>query len=264
MLLAKRCYKKDNIKNGTIKLGTLHEYRHTEIQQIADKEEGVLRFKIFFEGEVKIKLNWFHTLFGEMYNFGPYPPILFPGTISAHLDVLNLVKPVGDSIIVRDSSSTITRQALNSFIFCMSYVRKTHECAAVLPHYDDYWYMTFNKAEHFGVGVGKILLEKIKKEHAAGNYILPKETNLDTLLLNVSRDIVTYTTRDIHITNQNPFDLDELVQQMSDMTFVKPPIPFQNEKEYRFQYTFLSDGNIVVPNVKFVILDASTLQDFIV
>ena len=46
-VLVKSCTRKYNVCNSkTLKIGTLHEYRETESEQIADKEEG---FLIFFD-----------------------------------------------------------------------------------------------------------------------------------------------------------------------------------------------------------------------
>ena len=270
MLLAKSCHMKDNLKKRkTLKLGTLHEYRETEIEQIADPHEGSLTFKLKFLGKVDIDRKWFNTIFSGAIRFGHAEenesdePIRFPGGFSAHIEKIATGNTTKDKIEVIDSSATITREALNSFVFCMSHIRKTSDCIGIFPEYDDYWYMTASKAEAFGVAVGQLLLEKIKTEHKKGNYIVPNETCTDNIEVYLEHGNVSYVPREIHITNDGSISLNDFMSKMSSMAFIKPPIPFEKEKEYRYQYTIVSEGKIIVPTVKYLILEAEQLTEFL-
>lgn len=263
MLLAKSCSKRNNIKNGSLKVGTLFEYRETEIQQIADKEEGYLWFNLKFDGDVKIQADYFNT-FNGLFRVGQVPGIKLPGSCQAQFIRMEIVDQDKDSITLRNSHIRVERQALNSFIFCVSLVRKMSDCIGIFPDYDDYWYIREQNALEFGRTTGRILLEKIKSEQANGNFILPKETNTKDLRMLVTPDKITYTPRDIHFNNTTIPTLGSLIQNMQSMAFMKPPVPFAREKEYRFLYTIISGDHIVQPIQKNVIIDSDQLQKFII
>ena len=264
MLLAKSCMKDFNIKNGTIKLGTLHEYRETELQHIADKEEGFLKFNIRFDGLVEITSEWFNTLSGNGVQIGSGSSILFPGSTSAHYEVLNIVPSSNGKIILRDSRATIERQALNGFVFCMSSIRKTKDCIDIFPEYDDYWYIPKMWAANFGFMLGGLLRDAIIERHNAGQPIVPKELSIDDFSVNARLDFVSYTPREIHITNDNKIELNEFMQKMSNIAFIKPVEPFEKEREYRFNYEIVSKGRIIEPTIKSIILDSTPLQQFVI
>ena len=263
MLLAKSCSTRNNIKNGTLKVGTLFEYRETEIQQIADKEEGYLWFNLKFDGDVKIPAVYFNT-FNRVLRVGKTPGIEFPGACQAQFIVMDIVNQDDDSITLRNSHIRVERQALNSFIFCVSLVRKMADCINIFPNYDDYWYIRDHNAIDFGRAVGRLILEKIKSEHSKGNFILPPSTNTNNLRILVTPDKITYTPRDIHFNNTNIPTLGELIQNMQSMAFMKPPVPFAKEKEYRFLYTIISGDTIIPPIQKHIIIDSDQLQKFII
>lgn len=261
MLLAKRCNKPHNIKNGTLKIGTLHEYRKTEIKQIADKEEGVLKFNIKFDKPVQIDRKIFNTLCGGQMNFGIGDRIEFPGDIEAQFIQLN-VDHNGEVVTLTDSIATITRWDVNSFIFCMSRIEDPNESEEMFPDYDDQWYIAFEDAHDFAIEMGKTLLSSIHQEYANGNLHLPPNIKIGDLQLRVRHGDVNYTPREILITNDTTFLLDDLIRQMVDIAYTKPPIPFQTEKEYRFQYTVVANGEIFAPHNNPMFINSSTLQRF--
>lgn len=253
-----------NIKKGTIKLGTLHEYRETEIQHIADKEEGYLKFNLKFDGLVELTSKWFNTLAGNAMRIGHTPPILFPGTTQASYEILNIVYMDDDKIILRDSVATIERRALNGFVFCMSKIRKTKDCIGIFPEYDDYWYVPKMWAARFGYILGGLLRDAIIHHHKTGHPIVSEDLSIDDFSVNLQMDFVDYTSRAIHITNDNKTELDEFMRKMSRIAFIKPPEPFEKELEYRLNYTILSKGRIFEPTVKSIILDSTLLQQFVI
>lgn len=252
-----------NIKNGTIKLGTLQEYRETELLHIADKEEGYLKFNLIFDGLVELSSDWFHTLAGNSMKLGNVSPTLFPGSINVFCEQLNIVKFTDDIITIRDARATIERQALNGFVFCMSRIRKTKDCIDIFPEYDDYWYIPEIRAARFGFMLGGLLRNAIIEHHKIGQPIT-EELCIDDFSVDVIMDVVNYIPRVKHITNDNKFELDELLQNLSNIAFIKPPVPFEKEREYRFNYTIVSNNLIIEPKVKFIILDATHLQQFII
>ncbi|WP_339231045.1 hypothetical protein MHH62_13875 [Pseudomonas sp. FSL L8-0168] len=266
MLLAKSCHRKDHIASRkTLRLGTLAEYRETEIQQIADRHEGTLTFDIKFKGLVNIEPRWFNTLFAGAIHIGSHdnePVYSLPGRSTVQVDHIEYVGPSMDLLTVKDSSATITREATDSFIFCMSSIRRTHECIGMFADYDAYWYVKSLHAHSFGKALGRILRSTIKERHASCNYLVPKDTCMKTLNVFLEVDSVIYTGRNIEISNNSIIPLREYMRRMETMTYLKP-VEFQHEKEMRFRYIIVSEGKIISPIVKSVILDAETLLPYV-
>lgn len=263
MLLAKSCAKKYNIKNGTIRLGSLHEYRQTEIQQIADKEEGLFRFKLNFEGIQKLKTEWFNVICGGMAHIGDAPPISYPGILKAQWQPFHLLSSNNKYVTLKDSTATVKREALNSFIFCMSHVRMMRDCARIFPDYDDYWYMKDVRAPAFGERIRTILKEKIKKDFKNNKFLIPPQTDIENLDVHLTHEKILYTPREIHITGENSIQAEDFIRKMYSMAFIKPPIPFETEREYRFNFIITSRGLIVPPIENSVILNSETLLPLI-
>jgi len=264
MLLAKSCMKAHNIKHGTIKLGTLHEYRATEIQHIADRYEGYLKFNLMFDGEVELSPKWFNTLAAGTAQIGPVKGIPLPGKTRTEFKILNIGHVDDQRIMLKDSHLVIERETLNGFVFCMSQVRKTQDCFEIFPEYDDYWYVNEVNAARFGVMLGGILREAIIAGRASGNHLVPESMPIDNFSVNLDMGPVQYIARETHITNKNLMKVEEFLEKMSAIAFTKPPEPFQKEREYRFSYTIVSSGRIIEPSVKFAILDSHHLQQFVI
>lgn len=269
MLLAKSCSKKHNPKiSKTLKLGTLHEYRETEIEQIADPDEGRLSFRLIFDGRVEIEKKWLSTITENAISFGTdsHAPIRFPGLLNAHFETLQIDNAENDAnkIALTDSSAIIHRESPNSFIFCVSHVRKTKDAVGIFPDYDDYWYIMSSRSQAFATRVGELLLKKIKEEYQKGNFIIPKNTNIESISIDIRHGNVSYMPREIHIKNEGDLTIDKFMSSMYNMAFIKPPTPFSKEKEYRFQYTIISEDEIICPNVKNLIINAEPLLELLI
>ncbi|KAF2393159.1 hypothetical protein [Pseudomonas frederiksbergensis] len=258
MLLAKSCAKQFNVKNGTLMLGTLNEYRETEDEQIGDKREGKIQFNLRFDGDVTISKQWFNTLQPGGWQIGDVKPINLPGYTAAHFHHVRTVGIDEHTVTLRDSSATIWREALNCFIFCMSEVKKTYECIDIFPTYDDYWYVNSLNAQHFGEMIGRTLFDKIQSGRASGNHIIPANVDITNLKIHMRHELVKYTDRDILITSETAYTLDALINQLRDMAFVKPTL-FKKEKEYRFHYTILSNNKIIEPLVNRLVINSEHL-----
>lgn len=271
MLLAKNCYAKDNLKTGkTIKLGTLFEYRETESAQIVDDGEGRHSFILNLDGVVEIDPQWFNLIFQGLICLGDHkhhPQIL--GSMTAHINKLEIVNSCAlnkhneQVVIVKDSSASIHREALNGFIFCMSRVRKMRDAVGLFPDYDDCWYMTASKAHSLGIALSKLLRERIIAGRQSGDHIVASHVSLDNLSIYCRHEPVSYFNREVHISDATEFTADHFMQKISDMAFVKPP-SFSTEKEYRFSFTIVANGFVVTPAVDYVILDAEQLVDWTV
>ncbi|MCF6764017.1 hypothetical protein [Pseudomonas fragi] len=264
MLLGKSCKKEHNIKNGTLKLGTLHEYRTTETEEIADKNEGMLTFNLIFDGIVEIDAIWLNTITnGAIALDSNEPSIQLPGKLHAHIKKMHVLYQDNNIMTIRDSEVIIQREALNSFIFCMSSIRKMRDCAEIFKGYDDYWYLMNSRAQRFGVTLGGMLLDKIKNDHRNEINILPNGTDIDNLKIHMEHSHIKYTPREIHITNSSTYKAIDFIKHMKSMAFIKPA-KFKPEQEYRFNYTITSNGTIIQPTVKSLYLNSSPLLGLII
>lgn len=266
MLLAKSCYAKDHIQScNTVKVGSLNEYKQTEQQQTADRHEGLLKFHLTFDEEVTVSKKWFNALFGGTVVYATPdnepPPKAFYETI---IEKLKITKVTDNHVTITDSAVSIETQADNCFIFCMSEVNRKEEAIGIFPDYDSYWYIKSQHQNLFGRYLGKILHDHVIAEHKRGNYIIPKETNVSTLETGYVGVPVTYLDRDIHINNKNIIEFDDLMHRISRVPMTKPPVPFAKEREMRFFYIMHSDGQLIVPNKNYAIVDATYLQQFVV
>lgn len=258
MLLAKSCEKQFNIKNGTLMLGTLNEYRETEDEQIGDKGEGKIQFNLQFDGDVTISKQWFNTLQPGGWQIGDVKPIYFPGYTTAHFHHVEIVDRDEHTVTLRNSSATIWREAPNCFVFCMSEIKKTHECIGIFPKYDDYWYVNSLNAKSFGVMIGRTLFDKIKSGRDSANHVIPANVDISNLKIHMRHELVKYTDRDLHVTNETAFTLDALTDHLRDMAFLKP-VRFKKEREYRFHYTILSNNKIIQPLFKQLVISSEHL-----
>ncbi|WP_177339436.1 hypothetical protein, partial [Pseudomonas sp. NBRC 111142] len=174
-----------------------------------------------------------------------------------------LVESDEETVTLKDSKAVIERKSLNGFVYCMSLVRKSRDCIGIFPEYDDAWFLPESRALNFGVLLGGMLHNAIIAGRASGRHLVPENLNLESLSVNLEAGPVEYQEREIHVINSNTFKLEEFQSRMARIAFTKPPIPFAKEKEYRFNYTIVSENRIIEPLVKFAILDASPLQKLI-
>lgn len=266
MLLGKSCKKENNVKfSNTIKLGTLFEYRETENQAIADKKEGKLEFNFFFDGEVTISQRVFNTFAGGLMQIGPAGGYRFPGRGSARFERLNIVEHGLDTLTLKDSKGVINREALNSFIFCMSHVRRTTECHGMFAGYDDYWYIHERNVDNVGLILGKLLLKQIQESQKNGDHVIPKEIDASEIKVNTLVGKVIYMDRNLRFTNETIHGLDEVIDMMRNMSYIKPTVPFQKEKECRYQFIITHNGYMIEPLKKFIILqDCEELLPYVI
>ena len=258
MLLAKSCQKRFHIKNGTVKLGTLYEYRCIENEELIDKQEGMLTFYLNFRGRVRIPTQWFNTINGNGFNFGGPPPILFPGRTQTHFEKLHVEQNFGAWMVLLESRGVVSREAFNGFIFCMSYVQHREDCVGIFAGCDDYWYVTEEKLHDFAWELVRLLRGYIIEQHAKGDFILPRDTNLTDLQIRCEYGEVGYVAREIDLYEQNFMSLEQYMGKMRDMAFTKPE-SYSKEREYRFSFIAVVDGKVVEPIVKSVFLDSTSL-----
>lgn len=263
MLLAKNCYKKDNIlRRGTIRLGSLYEYRATEQEQIADSEEGLFSYKIVFDGEVLVSRKWLNAVFNPAIKLSVagadnQPHHMLPGLFEIAVQNLNYrrLDITGDEFMVTDSSASISREAINGFMFCTSLIRRTSESEGIFPDYDDCWYLNASNADKIAEYMCSILFQKILTCRNEGNHLIPSEIDLSDLEVICQHGLVIYQDRHLVITKEADAPLNEFSERTRNLHFVKPP-EFSHEKEYRFSFWIASGNKFVEPLKNSVILEA--------
>ena len=269
MLLAKNCFKKDNIlKRGSVRLGSLHEYRATEHKQIADKYEGTLSYRLFFFEGTKLSRAWVNTLFrglarlslpGEMHP--PQAPIEGPCRVEADSFIWKDWGHDGNTITIKNASATIYREAVNGFIFCMSLVEHENDAIGLFPKYDDCWFVDATHTAEIAEELRTALHNEILQCRDEGNHLIPGTVPLDGLAVSCQHQLVYYIPRDIFIKDQAQITVEELVHRTTNMHLVKP-ISFSHEKEYRFSFKITSNGNTIQPLRNDVILITEKTQSW--
>ncbi|MDD1980016.1 hypothetical protein [Pseudomonas asiatica] len=263
MLLAKSCQKKYNIKNGTIKLGTLYEYRSIENDELIDKQEGMLTFNLNFRGNVEVPPEWFATISGGGMATGRIAPLRFPGRQSSHFIKVEFAEISEHRVVLRDSSAVFSHESLNSFIFCVSRVRRTTDCVGIFTGCDDYWYIPEARARAFADRLGKTLLNHIIEGHNSGNPIIPQDIDVNSLEIAIEHRQVDYISRDINLYDNGALTLESFTQKMRNMAFTKPE-SYKAELEYRFNFIIISNGRIIEPLVKSVYLNSKELLELVI
>ncbi|MNO98696.1 hypothetical protein D3C76_904470 [compost metagenome] len=262
MLLSKSCESKYHIKNGTIKLGTLYEYRTIENAALVDQEEGMLQFQFNVSGSIEVPLKWYNTVFsgGMMLGGVPSEPILGKYHIEVVEQTIQMVSE--DSVIVTDSRVDMLREAYNRFIFCMSKVRRMRDCYGLFDGCDDYWYLRETGAHEFRTRISRMLLAHIREQREMGVYIVPADIPLDQVRIVSSYQEVDYVSRQIDLYAGNLYVLERFFDRTDNMEFIKP-LDYQREREFRFSFVLERHGKIIEPQVKSVLLDSTQLMDLI-
>lgn len=264
MYLVKSCYVKDHIlRRRTIKLGTLYEYREIESEQIVDAEEGVFRFRLSLDEEVEVPKAWANAMFAGAIGFGDEEPPQMLGAFSARIDRIHMVRSTPNSVVFAQCNAQIERHAPNCFIYCMSAVRRVADADGIFPDYDASWAITRSKAADIADALGRSLWQALRDLEQAGKSALPEGISVADLQIGCRHELVNYVSRDQHIQVHGAVSVDDFMQSIRDMSFVKPP-SYAHELEYRFSYTLVRDGFVVQPTVKNIILPAEEVIDLLV
>lgn len=262
MLLAKSCFSKDHVQNRkTIRIGSLQEYKLTESKQIVDREEGTLSLHFKFDEPITLKRSLYNDLFGPLvYIGGDVKKSPYAGKFNMEMHNLLIMHESHSQVTIKLDSAKIEQTWFNSFIFCMSRLRKMQDAIGIFPDYDDYWYLQEANMREFGNKVGGLLKKHVIREQIKGNFILPEHIDTSKLQLYIDHKEVAYISRQTHINQQNVEQLSSIAERMANTAFIKPPEPFEKEKEFRFIYTFVYEGSAVPPLKNSVILEIPELM----
>lgn len=249
MFLVKSCDKNYNISNsGTIKIGTLHEYRETESLQILDKEEGF--FNIIFD----LKDKYIEI---DLFNFLNYS---HNSNLSAEIKLLATKDNYQNYIkVTYDAKYNWVNH--NRFIFCISKLESHEESRSIFSDYDDYWYISFFKKEKLINSLEDAVFKDVKQRIMNGETIFQK-SNINPNKLSIkshSQDIV-YTDRSLYLDNHNiESKKKELMGLFQGIKYLKPAI-FEKEFEFRIVFDFYEEKELLIPTVKSLIIKENISQ----
>ncbi|EHU2405688.1 hypothetical protein LN098_003617 [Acinetobacter baumannii] len=243
MFLVKSCTRKYNVCNSkTLKIGTLHEYRETESEQIADKEEGF--FNIFFDIKDKfIDVDLFNHL-NNVHN----------SDLRAYVENLH-IKYQQDKYIRIDYRAKYNWVNNNRFIFCISKLNDHEDSKTIFPDYDDYWYVSYFKRERFIEAMEKALLDEIIKKLKSGDQIFQKPIDdPNNLTVKSHYQDILYSDRDLYLDNHNIDSMQsDLIDIFKNIKYLKPE-RYNKEYEFRIVFDFYEEGVLLHPIVKSIII----------
>ncbi|HBY2235297.1 hypothetical protein [Klebsiella pneumoniae] len=251
MYLVKSCFKKDHVKKRrTLKIGSLIEYRDTELEQIADKEEGTIR--------INYNLKNFHIP-TKLFNFINY---YHHSDNSAHINYLVMEGPsaiIPGAIVLNDFSGTYSLKNFNRFIFCISLLDNQEDAKGIFPDYDDYWHINANHTKHLAEIIAHELLSTIKIKIASQIKIFEENPNAADLSVRWYVKNITYADRVINIGNYEMYTNAQYVVDSLQHTYMIKPKTFAKEKEIRFAFDIYEGNKLLHPLDKSIIIDASPI-----
>ncbi|MGC0793665.1 hypothetical protein [Pantoea agglomerans] len=250
MFIVKSCHSRNNPLTGnTIRIGSIDEYRHTEIEEIADKGEATFSFNIDLTN-AHIPQQLFDKL---QYGYGMLADSMFE-------TVEGLTRsPIKDHIYLRKMKSRHIWNGQNCLVFCMSCLDTPEEASNLFNSYDDYWYFEEGKLET----VGELIRQQVEaklKQNILDSGTPTSKARSEKFKCNLKIQKVTYSSRHINISNNNvqarrPEFLLELIEKYR---YLKPE-RFSHEKEVRFIFECFDGDELLEHNLKSIIVDATPI-----
>ncbi|WP_144817357.1 hypothetical protein [Enterobacter sp. DE0047] len=254
MYLVKSCYQRDHLLvSGTIKIGSLNEYKEHEESQIVDAYEGTYDLHIKLENYHMHNHLWnylnFHHDSLVMLNINSmdyyYKEVLFQGCFFIHK---------------LDASITLSNK--NRFIFCMSRLQSGEDAIGMFNNYDSYW--SFNEKHAWEVGdlIGKSLKREVINRLKQGEQIFEAQEgiNPDKIEAKQTLQYIDYTPRSKELTNIDFYTNQNFILSLfKKIKFIKPA-KFSPEKEIRYVFDFYYNDKLLHPKINFIIISAPNLS----
>lgn len=252
MRYVKSCKSKDNpLRCGTLKIGSLQEYRDIEEEQIADKEEGFIELILKLD-DIHLKLEEFQGFLNSNNSYSSFEPIgyLHLGGPSDAIDGFHHIPKF-------HAKSELKKN--NIFIFCLSYLQD-NEGVKISSDYDDSWSFSEIDIRDMALGLCNSLAHSIwtnRKE------IFPKHELSKNFEVNAYWDKITYTPRKIIVDN-HIYHTERLkyLDMVTYPQFVKPR-EFSEEKEFRICFEVYDNDILLHPFVKHIIISSKEVEHLI-
>ncbi|WP_318386419.1 hypothetical protein [Enterobacter sp.] len=253
MLYVKSCYHKDNpIRSGTIKIGSLHEYREIEDAQIADKHEGNIEIILKLD-DMHLDIAEFQEFLDSHNSYAEFVPI-GPINTGGPSDAL----PGKRHIPHFHAKSTLSKN--NGFIFCLSDVESQKDSEEIFNEYDDNWSFSKSKIEAFALGLAESLAIQVWNERHA---VFPKHELTKNFEVCAYWNNINYVERKIVVDNfQYATNRKKLVEMVRNPGFIKPK-SFSPEREFRICFDIYDNGMLLHPVKKHIIISAERVLHLI-
>ncbi|HDR2693187.1 MULTISPECIES: hypothetical protein [Enterobacter cloacae complex] len=255
MFLVKSCKQEHNLRVcGTLRIGTLQEYRDTYEQQILDKYEGTYRTHMKLSN-VHLPIPFINYLFNNHHSH-----------MSITVDKLSLGKKSAiwpGHLVIERHDSIVNYSSFNRFIFCISKLDNPNESTNIFEDYNSMWYFRFENVLNYAEIIRFCFLKEISKKLQNGEEIFTKKTPIKDLKLHFKIQEIVYTERNCIIDNRMIYtDTDSVVQIFDSIKFIKPK-QFEKEKELRIVFDFFDGDELLYPVIKSIIINATPLMNFV-
>lgn len=255
MYLVKNCHKETNLKTcGTLKIGTLQEYRETFEQQVLDTYEGTFAVNMKLK-DMHIYIPFFNFLFGNHHSHLTIPDANFSiGKRSA-------IFP--EHIIVDKFESIINFNNHNRFIYCLSKVENPSDGFGIFNDYNSLWYFKFDHIIPYAEIISYCLIKHVMNLLNSGAQIFTKTNKITKLNVKFKIQNIIYSDRNTIIDNKMLYaESQYVVELFKNIVFTKPA-DFKDEKEVRILFDFFDGDEMLYPSVKYLIINAKPLIPFV-
>lgn len=255
MYLVKSCQSVFNPLNGrTIRIGSIDEYRLTEIEEIADEGEATFGFTVELK-KTDIPMELFDALQSGAGMLNDTEITLWSGIRQSRV--------VKGGMHIGEMKSRHLWRGRNCLAFCMSGLNSHEEASTLFRNYDDYWYFEESCQEHIGELIRQQVESKLRQDMLeSGNSKSLMRLENFTCQLKVQQ--VIYSNRHVEINNYNPGarGLVFLNEVIHNYRYLKPQ-SFSHEKEIRFLFECFDGEELIFPQFKSIIIDATPIIKFI-
>lgn len=246
MFLVKSCKEKHNIFNSkNLRIGTLLEYRETESEQIADKEEGFFTINLEIQNKF-VDIDLFNEINSSKNSF-----------YNVKGNDLKIYYSHEDKVKI-DFKAVYNWVNFNRFIFCLSKVEQHEDSTSIFPDYDDYWFINYFTREKLIKSIESALLQEVIINIQNGIQIFQEQvTDLNNLTIKSHFQEIIYSTRTLCINNENIDSMkSNILGLFDDIKFIKPE-KYKPENEFRIVFDFYEDDIFLSPIVKNIIIPDS-------
>nr|MBG3150490.1 hypothetical protein [Proteus mirabilis] len=259
MELFKYCDKKYNLMSGsTLRLGALHHFRKIENNSLRDEKEGTFTIQIDFSDGIVLPTKVANLFFQSGIRFGDTsePPPHFPGSVSMHIDKVEIDHVMSNGVKFKSAKVTIERSGLDSYIFCCS-MNPTKPQS--FSKYNDHWKISNDKIEQFGIKTSQLMLEQLKLSDL--NFAPNSNRSLSNFgfSIQLQHRPIKYIDRVLHITQNKLPSYDDFIDLITNIDFYKPS-KFKDEMEYRYKFIVHDNEQIYIPSKDFIDLNTSSFN----
>lgn len=224
----KFCPSEFNVSKGcnTVRVGTLHDFRTIENENLRDEGEGTFSYKVEFPALTKVSPDWLAAF-------------SFQGQASVRVGHL---ENRGSDLMIKDF--TMEGSGHNCWIYCMSLssdaagdISKTHQ---------DKWSVPADKFPEFANYLGALLWESIEVADLPEEIVRCNSLQdiHKRLKLEIEFRTVDYKERVLYIQKESDLPIQQIQALERTMAFIKP-VDFALEREVRIAFWVSFDNKLI-------------------